>query len=363
MKEPSPAGGSINLRINLITILKLLGLLLFWPLFLGYKLIASQKRPSLLVVLLIAGTALLIQLNYFPAGLFTLPGVNRKVTSVNPPNTSNVVIQETIVSPTTSIIPTPTIKINNEIPQELDDLKIDPMYAITNALENQKSIQSGQFYSVDRIVDGDTVVLSIIGTVRLIGIDTPETVDPRTTVQCFGKEASNYMVALLNNQQVYLEFDDSQGRLDKYGRTLAYIFRKDGLFINLEMIKKGYAFEYTYNLPYKYQADFKSAQSYAQINRVGLWSAQTCNGLKAVITSLPVQTPAVTLISTPMATTNTPIQSCKYSCASPDRDCSDFKTHAEAVSFFQCCHFTATNDPMKLDGVGVDDGDPCESLP
>lgn len=54
---------------------------------------------------------------------------------------------------------------------------------------------------------------------------------------------------------------------------------------------------------------------------------------------------------------------CKYSCSSPDRDCADFSTHAEAQEFFNCCDFTASNDPMKLDSVGVGDGVACESLP
>lgn len=54
---------------------------------------------------------------------------------------------------------------------------------------------------------------------------------------------------------------------------------------------------------------------------------------------------------------------CKYSCSGPDRDCADFSTHNEAQAFFNCCGFTRTNDPMKLDGLGVDDGLACESLP
>lgn len=54
---------------------------------------------------------------------------------------------------------------------------------------------------------------------------------------------------------------------------------------------------------------------------------------------------------------------CQYSCSGPDRDCSDFSTHAKAQAFFDCCGFTATNDPMKLDSIGVGNGVACESLP
>ncbi len=137
------------------------------------------------------------------------------------------------------------------------------------------------YYSVTSVVDGDTVKVSVNGTVetlRLIGMDTPETVDPRKPVQCFGKEASNKAKELLVGTKVRLEKDPTQGELDKYGRTLAYVYREDGLFYNKYMIEQGYAHEYTYNTPYKYQVEFKAAQKSAQENQRGLWSPSTCNG-------------------------------------------------------------------------------------
>lgn len=138
-----------------------------------------------------------------------------------------------------------------------------------------------QYYAVTSVVDGDTIKVNINGTVetlRLIGMDTPETVDPRKPVQCFGKEASNKAKELLVGTKVRLEKDSTQGELDKYGRTLAYVHREDGLFYNKYMIEQGYAHEYTYNTPYKYQAEFKAAQKSAQENLRGLWSPSTCNG-------------------------------------------------------------------------------------
>ena len=144
----------------------------------------------------------------------------------------------------------------------------------------QKSDQS-PLYSVVSVVDGDTVKLSIDGTtktIRLIGLDTPETVDPRKPVQCFGKEASNKAKELLTGRSVRIEVDASQGTLDKYGRTLGYIFRDDGLFYNKYMIEQGFAHEYTYNIPYKYQSEFKAAEKSARENQRGLWSPDTCNG-------------------------------------------------------------------------------------
>ncbi|MDD4901731.1 MAG: thermonuclease family protein [Patescibacteria group bacterium] len=160
------------------------------------------------------------------------------------------------------------------------------------------------FYSVTDVVDGDTIKVNIGGTIttlRLIGIDTPETVDPRKPVQCFGKEASNKAKELLSGQKVRLEKDPSQGELDKYGRTLAYVYRVDGLFYNKYMIAQGYAHEYTYDTPYKYQAEFKAAQKTAQDNQLGLWSPSTCNGdtTQAAVSSVPSANTSATADSTP----------------------------------------------------------------
>lgn len=134
---------------------------------------------------------------------------------------------------------------------------------------------------VDRVIDGDTVDVwqtSEIVRVRLLGIDTPETVDPRKPVQCFGAEASEHLRDLLDGQLVTLEYDETQGEIDKYGRHLAYLFLEDGTNVSLQMIAEGYAYEYTYNDPYKYQATFKIAQAEAQETQIGLWSRDTCGG-------------------------------------------------------------------------------------
>jgi endonuclease YncB( thermonuclease family) len=137
------------------------------------------------------------------------------------------------------------------------------------------------YYSVVEVVDGDTVKLNINGTtetLRLIGLDTPETVDPRKPVQCFGKEASNKGKELLTGKKVRIEEDPTQGKSDKYNRILAYIYTENGILYNKYMIEQGYAHEYTYNTAYKYQTEFKEAQRLAQQNQLGLWSPNTCNG-------------------------------------------------------------------------------------
>lgn len=165
-------------------------------------------------------------------------------------------------------------------------------------------------YPVTEIVDGDTIKVAIDGqskTLRVIGMDTPEIKDPRSVVECFGQEASNKANELLRGKSVYLEADATQGELDKYGRTLRYVFFDDGgqrrNFAQL-MISEGYAFEYTYQTPYKYQADFKAAQNGAQSGTKGLWSPQTCNGLRQALKPSSQVNSSPNPASSPVATAN-----------------------------------------------------------
>lgn len=140
-------------------------------------------------------------------------------------------------------------------------------------------VASTTHYSVLKVVDGDTIHIDMNGkkeTVRLIGMNTPETVDPRRPVECFGKEASAKAKELLDGQQVRIETESSQGERDKYGRLLGYVIREDGLLFNRYMIEEGYAYEYTYRLPYKYQAEFKTAQKEAEAAGRGLWAPGVC---------------------------------------------------------------------------------------
>ena len=136
-------------------------------------------------------------------------------------------------------------------------------------------------YQVVKIVDGDTVDILIDGAterIRVIGLDTPETVDPRQPVECFGLEASAKAQELLLNQRVRLEADPTQGERDTYNRLLRYIFLADGRNYSLEMVKQGYGHEYTYNLPYKYQHAFQAAENEARSAQRGLWAPDICAG-------------------------------------------------------------------------------------
>jgi len=134
-------------------------------------------------------------------------------------------------------------------------------------------------YTVIKVVDGDTIWVDNHGKrqkIRMIGLDTPESVDPRNPVQCFAFEASAQAKTLLGGQSVYLETDPSQDSVDRYGRTLSYVWTESGRLFNLDMIADGYAHEYTYDLPYRYQQDFKAAEDEARAQERGLWSPSAC---------------------------------------------------------------------------------------
>jgi micrococcal nuclease len=137
--------------------------------------------------------------------------------------------------------------------------------------------------TVDHVVDGDTVAvriaapLGIFGagaevTVRLIGIDTPETVKPNTPVECYGREASAYMEQLLlPGQAVRLEADTDP--TDKYGRLLAYVWLPDGRLINELLALGGYAQPATIAPNVRYSDRFRAAAAEARAAGRGLWSA------------------------------------------------------------------------------------------
>lgn len=130
--------------------------------------------------------------------------------------------------------------------------------------------QSDQQFLVTRVVDGDTVDIERIGRIRLIGVDTPETVDPRRPVQRFGREASDFLKTMLNGRRVRLEYD--QQRKDAYRRTLAYLFLPDGTLVNAEIIRQGYGFALT-RFPFKRMDEFRRLEREAREAGRGLWAA------------------------------------------------------------------------------------------
>ncbi len=141
---------------------------------------------------------------------------------------------------------------------------------------------------VQRVIDGDTVEILYKGTptkVRLIGVDTPETVHPTKPVQVFGKEASAFTRNLLMGESVYLRFNKDgtdkdrtdKDRTDKYGRLLAYLYRApDGLFVNLEIVRQGYGYAYT-QFPFNHMELFQHYGRQAQEAKKGLWETKPLN--------------------------------------------------------------------------------------
>ena len=212
------------------------------------------------------------------------------------------------------------------------------------------------FAKVTVVIDGDTVEIEGGSRVRLIGIDTPETVDPSRPVGCYGREASNFTKSQLEGKEVRLEKDISE--TDRYGRLLRYVWIGD-VFFNETLVKRGYAQSSTYPPDVKYQDRFVAAQTEARNDKKGLWGS-VCQ----TPTSKPFTQSASRPTVKPAVKTDTSSGGCKYSCTGPDKDCSDFSTHAEAQAFFNCCGFSATNDPMRLDkATGTGNGLACESLP
>ena len=144
---------------------------------------------------------------------------------------------------------------------------------------------TGTLYCVLYVVDGDTLDLHMDGKrvrVRLIGVNTPESVDPRRPVECFGKEASNKAKEILTGKWVSIEADPTQDKYDKYGRELLYVYLPDKRSFNKMMIEEGYAYEYTYRYPYLYQQEFKAAEREARLHARGLWSSQICTQAEPV---------------------------------------------------------------------------------
>lgn len=131
-----------------------------------------------------------------------------------------------------------------------------------------RALQPGEAYVV-RTIDGDTIELSTGEKVRYVGINTPETVDPRRGVQCYGHEASIRNKELVEGKIVRLESDVVGS--DAYGRLLRYVYVGDD-FINRQMVREGYATAYTFLPNVRYVNDFVVAEKEAREKKRGLWS-------------------------------------------------------------------------------------------
>jgi micrococcal nuclease len=138
-------------------------------------------------------------------------------------------------------------------------------------------VTSGEFEFVQRVVDGDTLVLGKGERVRLIGVNTPETVHPQKAIEAFGKEASAFTKRMVEGKLIRLEFDPLSSRRsdgkDRYSRTLAYVFLQDDTHVNAEIIRQGYGFAVSSSPPLKYQNEFRRLELEAREQRRGLWAS------------------------------------------------------------------------------------------
>jgi micrococcal nuclease len=128
---------------------------------------------------------------------------------------------------------------------------------------------------VVKVVDGDTIHVQAAGRrekVRYIGVDTPETKHPRKGVECYGRQASQFNARLVAGERVRLVRDVEER--DRYGRLLAYVYRvRDGVFVNAELARLGYAQPLSIPPDVRYAGRFAALARQAREQGLGLWSA------------------------------------------------------------------------------------------
>jgi micrococcal nuclease len=237
---------------------------------------------------------------------------------------------------------------------------------------------------IERVVDGDTVILEELGRARLIGINTPETVSPAQQVrgeppQCFGPEASAEMKRLLP-AGTEVEFDTDVEPLDRFGRNLVYLY-KDGGSINELLVRKGFARAKAYKPNIRNQETFNRLQAEAKLESLGLWgacfdagSSSSSSGSSGGSSSTAGKGfgPNANQRPTSTKTASSELQQQQRSTAREAKDvaaieanpgdvkdCADFDSYDAAKAWFDR-YYPAYGDVAKLDGDG--DLKPCEAL-
>jgi micrococcal nuclease len=129
---------------------------------------------------------------------------------------------------------------------------------------------------VERAIDGDTVVLSAgLGTSRLVGVDTPETVKPGAPVECFGPQASVFTERVLRPGRP-VRYRVAREPVDAYGRALVYIWLPNGRFFNATLVRRGYARPLGIAPNLRYASLFLRLANRANRAERGLWSRSAC---------------------------------------------------------------------------------------
>jgi len=151
---------------------------------------------------------------------------------------------------------------------------------------------------VVQVVDGDTVKVEIDGkteTVRIIGIDTPETKHPTKGVEPWGPEASEFTKSKVEGKEVKLEYDIQSH--DMYGRRLAYVYLSDGSMLNALLVKEGLARVATFPPNVKYVDLFTHLQAKARELKMGMWSTEPFNETEPSGPALSATTTGVAIVS------------------------------------------------------------------
>lgn len=145
--------------------------------------------------------------------------------------------------------------------------------SLYSANQNQDK-KSSDTYLVTDVIDGDTIEIEGGQKIRYIGVDTPETTDPRKEVQCFGKEAASANEKLVLGKHIKLETDVNN--TDRYGRLLRYVYLVDGeneIFVNDYLVKNGFAFAKSYPPDVRFQDLFRLSEQQASADNLGLWGS------------------------------------------------------------------------------------------
>lgn len=133
----------------------------------------------------------------------------------------------------------------------------------------QQQEKTAEYITVQRVIDGDTILLTDGRRVRYIGVDTPESGRMDTPIECYGKEASEANKKLVEGKQVKLVKDISDK--DKYDRLLRFVYIDD-IFVNEYLLKNGYATVMSIAPDISKYPQFKLAQQEAKNNNLGLWN-------------------------------------------------------------------------------------------
>jgi micrococcal nuclease len=218
----------------------------------------------------------------------------------------------------------------------------------------------GVTVAVSRVIDGDTVEISPatdgVEEVRLIGVDTPETVDPTEGIEPYGPQASAFAKRELTGRRVGLEFD--QERVDQYGRLLAYVHAGGSMF-NEELLRKGYAQAYPYPPNTAHAAQFAAAQRKARAAGLGIWGLSTPQKCELADRGNGIGEGSPECgAGSGQHSGGAPAPGAGGPPAADDLDCSDFATQAQAQRVYDA----DPSDPNALDGA-PEDGVACESLP